>query len=70
MIKEWKVEAVRDYHVRRARDELDLAYRSDNRAASSAHLRLSALHMSRLRALVAPEPDGLIAAEPRVPALA
>ena len=69
-MKEGKLEADHDYHTRRARDELDLAYRSDNREASSAHLRLSALHMSRLRAVAVAEPDGRIAAEQRVVVLA
>ena len=45
------METSQDYHVRRAREELDLAYRSDRRAVSSAHLQLSALHMARLRTL-------------------
>lgn len=40
-----------DYHVRRARAEFDLAYRSDCRAATESHLRLSSLHMQRLRDL-------------------
>lgn len=41
-------ESERDYHTRRVRDELDLAYRADRRRAITAHLRLSALHMQRL----------------------
>ncbi len=43
-------EADRDYHVRRAWAELDLAYRAERQAAIEAHLRLSALHMARLNA--------------------
>ena len=37
-----------DYHVDRVRQELDLGYRSENHRAASAHLRLAALHMSKL----------------------
>ena len=33
------------YHVRRARQELDLGYRANGRSAAAAHLRLAALHM-------------------------
>ncbi len=44
------IESSRDYHMRRARVELDLAYRAEVPAAMEAHLRLSALHMARLRA--------------------
>ena len=43
------VEADREYHSQRARVELDWAYRSENRNASEAHMRLSALHMERAR---------------------
>jgi hypothetical protein len=42
-------ETSRDYHLRRARDELDLAYRAQGWAAIEAHFHLSALHMTRLR---------------------
>ncbi len=44
-----QTESSRDYHMRRARLELDLAYRAEARAAMEAHLKLSALHMARLR---------------------
>ena len=37
------------YHVGRARAELDLAYRAEHRSAAEAHMRLSALHMGRAR---------------------
>jgi hypothetical protein len=37
------------YHIERARAELDLAYRADQRVAADAHMRLSALHMQRAR---------------------
>ena len=46
------METDRDYHQRRARAELDLAYRADPRRAMVAHLRLSSLHMAALRELV------------------
>lgn len=39
----------RDYHVLRARAELDSAYRSTNRKAIASHLRLSVLHMKRAK---------------------
>jgi hypothetical protein len=38
----------RDYHIDRARTELDRAYRTDNTAAADAHFRLAALHMRRI----------------------
>jgi hypothetical protein len=41
----------RDYHMERARSELDWAYRAEGEAVAEAHLRLSALHMQRLRDL-------------------
>ena len=37
------------YHIDRARAELDLAYRAEQRSAAEAHMRLSALHMDRAR---------------------
>jgi hypothetical protein len=39
----------KDYHSERARAEIDLAYRADTQVAAEAHLRLSALHLARLR---------------------
>jgi hypothetical protein len=42
-------EVERDFHIRRAREELDLAYRADAFAVAAVHLKLSALHMARLR---------------------
>lgn len=42
------LESDHDFHLRRARAELDLAYRSECQAAMEAHLRLSSLHMQRL----------------------
>jgi len=44
-----QTESSRDYHMHRARAELDLAYRAEGWAATQAHLKLSALHMARLR---------------------
>ena len=38
-----------DYHVTRARAELDQAYRAEPRVAAEAHMRLSLLHMERAR---------------------
>lgn len=35
------------YHAERARIERDIAYRASDPRASDAHLRLSALHLSR-----------------------
>jgi hypothetical protein len=37
------------YHMERARRELDLAYQANNHAVIDAHMRLSALHMARLK---------------------
>ena len=37
----------KDYHSHRARSERDMAYRSADDRVSDAHLRLSALHLSR-----------------------
>ena len=42
-------ESDRDYHTRRAREELDRAYRADRWTAMSAHFRLSSLHMQKVR---------------------
>ena len=39
----------RDYHMDRARTELDRAYRADTRAAARAHFGLASLHMKCLR---------------------
>ncbi len=39
----------RDYHVRRAQEELDLAYRAESWMAINAHLRLSSLHIAKVR---------------------
>jgi hypothetical protein len=44
-----------NYHARRARAERDIADRTAEGRASDAHMRLSALHLSR--ALVLPEVD-------------
>ena len=47
--------ADREYHLRRARSERHIAYRSADDRASNAHMRLSALHLQR--ALVLEEVD-------------
>jgi hypothetical protein len=39
----------RDYHMDRARTELDRAYRSDNSAAARAHFGLASLHMKWIK---------------------
>lgn len=39
-----------EYHTNRARQELDLGYRSDSNRAATAHLRLASLHMSKIEA--------------------
>lgn len=38
-----------DYHVNRARAEMDCAYRARTHAAAAAHMKLSALHMDSAR---------------------
>ena len=43
----------REYHLQRARDEMDRAYHADRLNVAEAHMRLSALHMDRLRELKA-----------------
>jgi hypothetical protein len=43
------LESEREFHLRRARQELDLAYRTSCRIAIESHLRLSSLHMAQLR---------------------
>ena len=37
------------YHMERARRELDLAYQAERHAVAEAHMKLSALHMARLK---------------------
>jgi hypothetical protein len=37
------------YHVERAREELDRAYRASDQRVAAAHLKLSALHMSQVK---------------------
>jgi hypothetical protein len=41
-------ETEHDFHVRRTRAELDLAYRAGGESVVEAHLRLAALHLQRL----------------------
>jgi hypothetical protein len=50
-----------DYHIGRARAEMDCAYRAGGNAAATAHMKLSALHMERAR--LAKESGGAAAAE-------
>jgi hypothetical protein len=40
--------------MRRAREEMDEAYRADGWTAVNAHFRLSSLHMQRVRELAEP----------------
>jgi hypothetical protein len=49
----------REYHLQRARAELDVAYRAERENVAQVHMRLSALHMERLRQI---ESDGYAAA--------
>ena len=42
-----KVDADRDYHVERARAELDAAYRAARPDAARAHFHLCSMHMAR-----------------------
>jgi hypothetical protein len=44
-----------EYHARRARAERDVAYRAGDVRVADAHMRLSALHLSR--ALILEEVD-------------
>lgn len=44
-------ESSEEFHIRRARQELDLAYRCALNRVAEIHLLLSSLHMQRLRAL-------------------
>jgi hypothetical protein len=39
------------YYVERVRAESDLAFRAEHAAAAQAHMRLSALHMGRMKQL-------------------
>ena len=41
----------KDYHVARARAELDAAYRAEPSSAAEAHLKLAAIHMRRAQSL-------------------
>ena len=45
----------REYHMQRARTELDWAYRAERRNVAEAHLRLSSLHMERVKLLSEPD---------------
>ena len=39
----------KDYHIARARAELDLAYQAQHESVANAHMKLSALHMEQIR---------------------
>ena len=54
----------RDYHIDRARIELDLAYRTENFAAARSHFGLASLHMRRI------SEDSVRSAEPKSQSLA
>jgi hypothetical protein len=45
-------DADREYHVERARAELDAAYRAVGSEAAGAHLRLCSMHMARARMMM------------------
>ena len=47
------------FHSDRAMSELDMASRSADRRAAEAHLRLSALHLERMRQLAESAPSPL-----------
>lgn len=47
-----RANADREYHIERARAELDAAYRAAGSDAAQAHLRLCSMHMVRARALL------------------
>ena len=45
----------RSWHIDRARQEFDAAFRADRLDIAAIHIRLSALHMARARALSTPQ---------------
>lgn len=45
----------RQYHIERARAELDAAYRACGADAAESHLRLCSMHMARAKALLEEE---------------
>ena len=47
-----RAEADREYHIERARAELDAAYRAAGSDAAKAHLGLCSMHMARARTLI------------------
>jgi hypothetical protein len=53
-----------DYHVERARQEFDAAYRAERLDIAAIHLRLSALHMERARVAPAEPPRELVEPAP------
>ena len=48
-----------NYHVERARAEMDSAYQASNPLAAAAHMKLSALHMARARIAKVSQTQGL-----------
>lgn len=47
-----RTDADREYHIERARAELDAAYRASGSDAAKAHLGLCSMHMARARTLI------------------
>ncbi|MGZ8285189.1 MAG: hypothetical protein ACXW27_03375 [Allosphingosinicella sp.] len=47
-----RADSDREYHIERARAELDAAYRAAGSNAAKAHLRLCSMHMARARTLL------------------
>ena len=44
-------EQQKTYHLDRARVEMDMAYRATARSAAAAHMKLSSLHIGRIKEL-------------------
>lgn len=47
-----RADADREYHIERARAELDAAYRAAGSVAAKAHLSLCSMHMAQARTLL------------------
>ena len=47
-----RADADREYHIERARAELDAGYRAAGSDAARAHFRLCSMHMARARTLL------------------
>lgn len=50
------------HHVDRLRQELDMAYRSDDRAVSAAHFNLAALHLAEIERASTIQPSSTVQA--------